>query len=301
MKHARAVAFFLLAATVCRAEGDLGSLAARLLVTPSRVPAESASVVIPLRDVGQTVWALQLAGRPQEAQAVAEFALRALDGAKNAGRPVGSLPPQVNSRGESSLPRCYVDAQAVSAALEAAWRLASAMPAPARNAWLQEWWPRIAAAAEFVVGWTRGPRGEPYPAYDPGVNHDMGGAFESPGALLGVVCAQNLAQLAGQAVPETWQQRREALEILVRTTDFTDATRATRPPWGLPNLRGILPEEHPLWLAPTNSGDTIQSARIAAWPANRDTAQEIIALKVTPPTSSPPAETAGAPVAGDAP
>lgn len=282
MKRALSLVLFLLPAAALGAENDLGTLTTQLLATPSLVPVETSDHALALRDVGQTVWALQLADRPREAQAVAEFALRALDNAKGTGRPLGSLPPEVNGRGESRLPRCYVDAQAVSATLEAAWRLASAMPAPARSTWLKEWWPRIAIAADFTVGWTRGPRGEPYPAYDPALRHDLGGAFEAPGALLGVFCAQNLAQLAGQSVPETWQQRREALEILVRTTDFTDATRATRPPWGLPNLRGILPEDHPLWLAPTSDGENIQPARLAAWPIARDTAPKIIALKVGP-------------------
>ena len=113
-----------------------------------------------------------------------------------------------------------------------------------------------------MVGWTRGARGEPYAAYDPALGRDVGGARESMGALLGIMCAQALAETAGKDVPETWTQRREALEILVRTTDFSAGDLA---PWGPAQLRGILPDDHPLWNVKLRDAGTMWTVRALAW------------------------------------
>jgi hypothetical protein len=266
---------------------EIDALAAQLIALPAYCPSEAVApapdLTVMLRPVGQTAWALSLAGRHDNARRLAEFALKASGSAKAAKRPPGSLPAEVRLDGAPSTPRCFVDAHAVSAALEAAWRYAAGIEPKTGAAWLAQWWPQINACAEFIVNWSRGPRGEPYPAYEPACGRDAGGPFESPGALLGVMCAQNLAQLAGRSVPETWQQRRDALEILVRTTDFTDALRATRTPWGLAQLRGILPEEHPLWLAPTLAGEATRTARETAWDVPSDPAQQIIVRKAPRP------------------
>lgn len=265
------------------AEPNSDVLTKELLSGPASIawatPPGDASLT--LREVGQITWALELSGHGTEAEKLAEFGLRALDQSKDAERPAGSVPPAVQASGKSRLPRCYVDAHAVSAILEGAWRHASAMEQRAGSNWAARWWPQIAAGGDFVVNWTRGPRGEPYPAFEPALGRDAGGAFESPGALLGVLCAQNLAQLAGKPVPETWQQRREALEILVRTTDFTDALRAPRVPWGCADLRGILPAPHPFWLAQVILQGEPHAAREAA--ASGDSpASQIIRAKRKP-------------------
>lgn len=235
------------------------------VVAPGAAGQASQSV----RELGQRVWAHTLERRMTGAKALAELGLNAVGIAEKQGRPAGSLPPTLREDGGTDAPRYLVDAQAVSAALEAAYRYVSALPEHEREAWLTAWWPRIEAAGSFVVGWTRGARGEPYPAWDPRFARDVGGPREAPGALLGVACAQELAGMAEKTAPDTWRQRREALEILVRTTDYTDGGRPDAvPPWGLPQLRGILPEEHPLWNARVRAGAEEMTAREWAW---RDT------------------------------
>ena len=222
----------------------------QLLADEARVPHVGKPTAMPVRDFGQTTWALLLAGQPQVARDLVEVGLVAVGKARDTGRPTGALPPTLRADGSTADPRYLVDAQAVAALLEAATRYAIAIPDAERGPWLQQWWPQIAEAGEFLVGWTRGPRGAPYPAYDPRVGRDVGGTREAIGTLLGVTCAQRLAELAGKAVPETWAQRREALETLVRTTDFSDTVHSYLP-WGARQARGLFPEDHPIWSAQT--------------------------------------------------
>ena len=245
---------------------EVPGLTQRLLGMPEKTPTALAddvrSAAVPLRTLGQTVWALTLAGQETEAGKLAEFGLSALETTAQAERPNGSVAPEVLGDAKAVLPRCFMDAHAVSAVLEATWRHASSLPEAARAPWIERNWPKIEAGADFVVGWTRGARGEPYAAYEPTLGHDSGGPRESMGALLGVLCAQALAEAAGKDLPETWTQRREALEILVRTTDFSASMSA---PWGPAALRGILPDDHPLWNTKVRDAGAEWTVRSLAW------------------------------------
>lgn len=245
---------------------EAAGLAQRLLGMPDKVPTAMAEDQRPadfaLRGIGQTVWALTLAGQGAEAGKLAEFGLGCLELDARAERPQGSVAPVVDGKGRARLPRCYADAHAVAAILEGAWRHAASLPDTTRQAWLERWWNPIAGGAEFVVGWTRGARGEPFAAYDPGEDRDTGGPREALGALVGVACAQALAEAAGKPVPEAWTQRRQALEILVRTTDFSAGQRV---PWGPQDLRGVVPDDHPLWNARLREGNAEWTLRQYAW------------------------------------
>jgi len=266
-------------------EGEARSHLQRLLADEKLVPQTGSMAALPVRDFGQIVWALVLADELNVARTVTELGLRAVDLAKASGRPAGALPPTLRADGTTQDPRYLVDAQAVAAVLEAAARYANALPEGARGAWLDPWWPQIAAAANFVAGWSRGPRGAPFPAYDPRYGRDIGGVRESMGALLAIICAQELAALGGKLVPETWQQRRNALEALVRTTDFRDNGRGdTNIPWGIRQLRGILAEDHPLWASKLGNS----TVRDYAWltPGVSEPAQMLIAF-LAPRATSP--------------
>lgn len=245
---------------------EVPGLTQRLLGMPGKCPTalsqDARTNPVPLRALGQVVWALELAGQGAEAAKLAEFGLESLELDARAERPRGSVAPVVSGGGKATLPRCYVDAHAVSAVLEATCRHAAGLPKPAKRAWVERWWPNIEAGTEFVVGWSRGARGEPFPAFEPMLGRDSGGPREAMGALLGVACAQLLAEAAGKEIPTTWVQRRQALEILVRTTDFTLGERA---PWGPTEMRGILPEDHPLWNAKLRDGGAIWTVRLLAW------------------------------------
>jgi len=257
---------FSIVALCAQPPAEVPGLTQRLLGMPEKTPtalAEDArTAAIPLRALGQTIWALTLAGQETEAGKLAEFGLNALETNAQAERPRGSVAPEVLGDTKAALPRCFMDAHAVSAVLEATWRHASSLPEAARAPWIERNWSKIEAGAEFVVGWTRGARGEPYAAYEPALGRDSGGPCESMGALVGVLCAQALAEAAGKHVPETWKQRREALEILVRTTDF-GASSST--PWGPADLRGILPDDHPLWNAKLRDAGAEWTVRSMAW------------------------------------
>lgn len=258
-------------------EGEAASHLQRLLADATRVPHEGDTAAMPVREFGQTVWALTLAGELPTAQRIVELGLAAAGTAAGSGRPAGALPPTLHADGSTDDPRYRVDAQAVAAVLEATARYVDALPEADRLGWLNKWWKEIELAGSFVIGWTYGPRGAPFPAYDPRYGRDVGGVRESMGALLATICAQELAAVAGKTVPETWQQRRDALEALVRTTDFRDGGRAiVNLPWGAAQLRGILSEDHPVW--EYGLGDT--TVREYAWrqPQPNEPAQLLISL-----------------------
>ncbi len=266
-------------------DGANASHLQHLLSDASKVPHVDTPAAMPVRDFGQTVWALTLSGEMAVARNLVEVGLNAVDKAEPSGRPRGSLPPTLRADGTSDDPRYLVDAQGVSAVLEAASRYVAALPEGERAAWLNKWWKQLEAAGSFVIRWTSGLRGNPFPAYDPRYARDVGGVRESMGALLGTICAQELAARAGKSVPETWQQRRDALEALVRTTDFSDGGRAdASTPWGSQQLRGILPESHPLWVA--RVGTT--SIREYAWgPPSADNPAQILISALARPASTP--------------
>lgn len=275
----------ILVALPCAAlEGEAASRLQRLLGDATKVPHPADIANLLVRDFGQTAWALILSGEMTVARNLVELGLGAVKSSGQTGRPAGALPPTLHADGTTRDPRFMADAQAVASLLEAALRYAEALPGTSRKTWLDQWWNEISLASTFVIGWTRGARGAPFPAYDPRFGRDVGGARESMGALLATMCAQRLAEMADRSVPETWQQRRDALEALVRTTDFSDNGRAiVNLPWGCRHLRGILPEQHPLWNF--HIGETTVRERAWRSAASNEPEQVLIGLLTQPPAT----------------
>jgi len=232
------------------ASKDLHSLM-RLMPAGGGAPAAGFSPggrgAIQARPAAWAMLALDAAGEKAAALGVLQGLCLAIRADTATDLPVGALPWAFLADGSAVGPRYIEDANAVAWLLGGAWHFwqAHASDTQMRRAYLALW-PKLAQATEYLVAWTLGRQGAPYPSYAPVEGRDVANARSNLLAYMGLQSARALAESLDRRVPATWLQRLEGVEVLLRMEHLAGGAPSPLDPSLAFFLDGILPKEHPL-------------------------------------------------------
>ena len=224
-------------------------------------------------------YALSVAGRHDLVRQRVDFYLSAVRRQGAPGSPLGSLPAGLYANGSDAAPRLILDVEAVAWVLWLCEHHAAALPSDERAAFIEQAWPALELATDFLAGWSDPRTGLPRTAFNPRTLRDDLSPELAIHTHMGLTCALALAATNGQDRAE-WRQRAQELETLIRARYIgADGFWQVERPERFWNI-SLVPANHPRWQSTLDAAlDEVSALRIEP-----DRASELLlaALRIPP-------------------
>lgn len=211
--------------------------------------------------------ALDMAGYPSLAERNTRFYAEVLRREGRPGMPRGSLPAACYANHVPALPHVILDVDATAWMLGSLWRHAAFLDRKARRDYLESVWDTVDVAADFLIQWKHGVKGEPLHSFERNRLRDTRSVSSQLLILMGLESALEMAAVLQKPAPEAWAVRRRELDTLVRFHLLNDPAPWLLEPETACWLRDVAPQDHPMWRATVKVEGGQIALRNVAFPA----------------------------------